>query len=87
MAFWARLSLGCLLLLVAVYGAYVNKSRRPEAGENLFSFFLERENFTDWGRVWRLVSLVAFLAVSSVAIMKMVALLIGGPLIDLDQFK
>ena len=87
MAFWARLSLGGLLLLVAAYGAYVNKCRRPEAGENLFSFFLERDNFNDWGRVWRLVTLVSFLAVAGVALMKMVAMLIGGPLIDLEQFR
>ncbi len=81
-----RLLLGILLMLAAGYGAYANKIRRPEVGENLFSFFLASENFNDWGRVWRLVTLVSFLAVVGVATMKMVATLLGGPIIDLDKF-
>lgn len=87
MTFSARLLLGGLLTLVAGYATWSNKIRRPAAGEGLFAFFLERENFNDWGRVWRLVTVVSFLAVAGVAVMKMAATLFGGPLIDLDQFR
>ena len=87
MELWWRLVLGILLMLAAGYGTYTNKTRRPADGENLFSFFLDGENFNEWGRMWRVVTLVSFLAVVGVATMKMVATLLGGPIIDLDQFK
>jgi len=87
MDFWARLAVAALLMFAAGYGAYGNKTRNREDGESLFSFLIERDNFNDWGRVWRLVALVSFLAVVGVATMKMVSALLGGPLIDLDQFK
>ena len=87
MDLWARLALAALLMVAAGYGAYANKSRSRADGESLLAFLIERDNFNDWGRVWRLVALVSFLAVVGVATMKMVATLLGGPLIDLDQFR
>jgi len=87
MGFWPRLLLCGIMMLAAVYGAYSNKSRDRAPGKSLFAFLLDAENFTDWGRLWRIVALVSFLAVVGVATMKMVATLLGGPIIDLEQFR
>ncbi len=72
-------------MAVAGACAYANKVRVREVG--FFSFLLDSENFNDWGKLWRMVCLVFFLATVGVATMKMVAMLLGGPIIDLDQFK
>jgi hypothetical protein len=75
------------MMLAAGYGTYSNKIREREPGKTLFSFLLEAENFNDWGKLWRIVALVSFLAVVGVATMKMVATLLGGPIIDLEKFR
>jgi len=87
MGFWPRLLLCSIMMLAAVYGAYSNRSRDREPGQSPFAFLLDAENFTEWGRLWRIVALVSFLAVVGVATMKMVATLLGGPIIDLEQFR
>lgn len=76
----------CIFMVAASFvGAYANRSRPRQAG--LFAFLLDAENFDDWGKLWRIVCLVFFLATIGVATMKMVAMLLGGPIIDLEQFR
>jgi hypothetical protein len=87
MDFWVRLLLCCLMMGVAIYGAFSNKARDREPGKSLYAFLLESENFNDWGKLWRVVALVSLLAMAGVVTMKGVATLFGGPLLDLDQFK
>ncbi len=70
---------------IAFHGAYRNKMRPPDVG--IFSFLLDPQNFNDWGKLWRLVCLVFFLALVGVATMKMLAMLLGGPIVDLEQFR
>ncbi|MTJ82220.1 MAG: hypothetical protein F8N37_14600 [Telmatospirillum sp.] len=81
-----RLIICALLTLVAFYATYANRTVVREPGRSLVSFLLDSQNFNDWGKLWRIVCLVSFLAFAGVATMKMVAILLGGPIIDLDQF-
>jgi len=74
------------MMVAAGYGAYRNKICDRDSSKSLFSFLLDSENFNDWGKLWRIVTMVSFLAIVGVATMKMVAILRGGPIIDLDQF-
>jgi hypothetical protein len=69
------------------YGMFVNRIRKREPGVSLYSFFLESENFNDWGKLFRIVCLVSILAAVGVSTMKMISMLLGGPILDLDQFK
>lgn len=87
MGFLLRLLLCGLLLAVSFYGALANKVCPRESGQSIFSFLLNSENFNDWGKLWRIICLVSFLAFVGVATMKIVAELLGGPIIDLEQFK
>jgi hypothetical protein len=87
MGFFPRLMLCGLMMAGAFYGASANKARQRGPGQGHFSFLLESENFNDWGKLWRIVCLVSFLALVGVATMKMVAMLLGGPLVDLEQFQ
>jgi hypothetical protein len=75
------------MMCIAGYATYANKIHDREAGQSLYSFLLNAENFNDWGKLWRIVTLVSFLAVVGVATMKMVATLLGGPIIDLEKFR
>ncbi len=83
----SKLFLCCLMMIAAGYGAYRNKVHDRADGQSLFSFLLDAENFNDWGKLWRIVTMVSFLAVVGVATMKMVAILLGGPIVDLDRFR
>jgi hypothetical protein len=85
MGFLPRLMLCGLMMAVSFYGAFANKARPRERG--WFPFLLESDNFTDWGKLWRIICLVSFLALVGVLVMKMVALLLGGPIIDLEKFR
>lgn len=87
MGFFSRLLLCSLMMGVAFCAAYANKSHDRDSQRSMFSFLLESENFNDWGKLWRIICLVSFLAVVGVATMKMLAMLLGGPLVDLDRFK
>lgn len=87
MGLFPRLVLCGLMMAVAFWAAYSNRVRARGPGRSIFSFLLDSENFNDWGKLWRIVCLVFFLAVVGVATMKMVATLLGGPIIDLEMFK
>lgn len=86
LGFVPRLLLCALMMAAAFWGAYANKVRAPARGVSLFSFLCDSENFNDWGKLWRIVCLVSFLALVGVTTMKMLSMLLGGPLIDLDRF-
>lgn len=86
MGFFPRLLLCGLMMAVAFYGAYRNRACARKPGSGIFSFLCDAENFNEWGKLWRIVCLVSFLAVVGVMTMKMVAMLLGGPVIDLDRF-
>jgi hypothetical protein len=85
--FLPRLLLAIMMMTASGYGAFRNKLHEPAPNSGWFTFLLQSENFNDWGKFLRLICLVSFLATVSVLTMKMVALLLGGPLIDLEQFK
>jgi hypothetical protein len=76
-----------MMMAGAGYGAFANQVRKREPGVNLYSFLLDADNFNDWGKLFRIVCMVSFLAAVGVSTMKMVNMLMGGPLIDLDAFK
>ncbi|WP_146002890.1 hypothetical protein [Telmatospirillum siberiense] len=86
LGFIPRLLLCALMMLAAFWGAYANRARAFDRGSNPLSFLFDSENFNDFGKFWRIVCLVSFLALVGVVTMKSVAILFGGPLIDLDQF-
>jgi hypothetical protein len=87
LSFLPRLLLSIAMMTATCYGAFRNKlcERAPNAG--WFAFLLQSENFNDWGKFMRLICLVSFLATVAVLTMKMIAMLTGGPLIDLDQLN
>lgn len=85
MDFFLRMLFCAFMVAASFYGAYANRNGPRKAG--LLSFLLNSENFNDWGKLWRIVCLVFFLAMVGVATMKMVAMLLGGPIIDLEQFR
>jgi uncharacterized membrane protein len=87
MDFWIRFLLCVLLMVAGFVFTYANRTRQREAGQSLYAFLLEAENFNDWGKLARIVLFVSFLAVVGVLIMKMLAILLGGPIIDLDKYK
>jgi len=85
MDFWVRLLLCVALAIVAFFATLYNRVRPREAGQSLYAFLLDAENFGEWGRLWRIVLFVSFLALVGVLTMKMVAFLLGGPVVDLDK--
>ena len=85
--FLPRMLLCCVMMAGAGYGAFANRVRTREPGVSLYSFFLESDNFNDWGKLCRIVCLVSFLAAAGVSVMKMISMLLGGPIVDLSQFK
>jgi uncharacterized membrane protein len=87
MDFTIRLLLCIALMVIALFCTYRNRLRQKEAGQSFYAFLLNAENFNDWGRLWRIVLIVSFLAVAGVMIMKMLAILLGGPIVDLDKLK
>ncbi|HEY0328210.1 MAG TPA: hypothetical protein VGC77_03850 [Rhodopseudomonas sp.] len=86
LGFLPRMLLCCLMMAGAGYGAFANTAKPREPGISHYKFLLESDNFNDWGKLYRIVCLVSFLAAAGVSIMKMVSLLMGGPLVDLDAF-
>ena len=85
--FLPRLLVCCLMMAAAGHGAFVNKARKREPGVSLFSFLLESDNFNEWGKLFRIICMVSFLAAVGVSTMKMIATLLGGPIVDFDAFK
>ena len=87
LGFLPRMLLCCLMMAGAGYGAFVNRARKREPGASLYSFLLESDNFNEWGKLCRIVCLVSFMAAVGVSTMKMISMLLGGPIVDFDAFR
>lgn len=85
LGFPLRLAACAVIAAAAGCGMFANTVRRREVG--LFAFLFNSDNFNELGKVSRIVFFVSAIAVVSVFTMHAIALVSGGPIVDLDKLK